>query len=83
MEVKFFAQGHFMLHSVSKTSILSLDFKALVSKPGFERVSRQVSLANQRTSQPRKPAQAFSLLTNSRMLWANQILSEMSNVGHS
>lgn len=82
MELKFFAQGHFMLHSVSKTSILSLDSKALVSKRGFERVSRQVSSANQRTSQPRKPGQSFSLPTNSTMLWANQILSEMSNVGH-
>lgn len=32
MEVKFFAQGHFILHSVLKTSTLRLDSKARVLK---------------------------------------------------
>lgn len=82
MEVKIFAQGR-LYYIVSKTSILSLDSKALVSKLGFERVFRQVFLVNQRTSQPRKQVQVFSLLTNSTILWANQTFSRIPNVGHS
>lgn len=36
MDVKLFAQGHLILHSVPKTSLLSLDSKALIVKLGFE-----------------------------------------------
>lgn len=79
MEVKFFVQGHFMLHSVSKTSILSLDSKALVSKLGFERVSRKILW---QTKERQSPENQPSLSHSQPTAQCNQILLEMPKVGY-
>ena len=81
MEVKFFAQGHFMLHSVSKTSILSLDSKALVSKLGLKGFPGKYLWQTKECHRPEnQPSLSHSQPTGQCL--RSTRLSEMSNVGH-